>query len=128
MKSILVLATTAAVAVSHMGCAGADFNVRQVSSTSTDTPTPPTTSAFATSTGSDSSVSVSSTPTVSSSPFANITSAGTLTQTLGGVRPSTTISGSLTQSVSSSTPNAAATPAKIGAGLLAGVLGVVAIL
>ncbi|KAI0379093.1 hypothetical protein F5Y04DRAFT_260364 [Hypomontagnella monticulosa] len=128
MKSILVLATTAAVAVTHMGCAGAEYNIRQVSSTSTDTPTPPTGSSFATSAGSDSQASVNSTPTVSSSPFANITSAGTLTQTLGGIRPSVTISGSLTQSVSSSTPNAAATPAKIGAGVLAGVLGFVAVL
>ncbi|KAI1379719.1 hypothetical protein F4677DRAFT_407437 [Hypoxylon crocopeplum] len=134
MKSIIVLATTVAISLTQIGCASASFNARQVSSTSPDMPTLTSTSTTstvsdtATSTGSGSSASTISVPSVSSSPFATITSTGGLTETLGGVRPSVTVGGTLTESLSVSSPNAAATPVGIGAGVLAGVLGVVAAL
>ncbi|KAI1779329.1 hypothetical protein F4818DRAFT_404150 [Hypoxylon cercidicola] len=150
MKSILVLVTTTALAVSQIGYVAASLNALLVSSTSEDMPSMSTTiqdssltgtdsatsisTSTSTSTGSDSftSANVTSTPTVSSGPFMNITSTGTgtgigtLTETLGGITPSVTISGSLTESPTTTSPNAGATPAKIGAGVLVGVFGIVA--
>ncbi|OTA54699.1 hypothetical protein K449DRAFT_389166 [Hypoxylon sp. EC38] len=134
MRSILVLAITTALAVTQIGYASADLNARQKSLTSTDMPTltppPNSTATYVTaSTSSSDSITKISAPTVVTSPFANVTATGTATQTLGGVRPSTTLGSSLIQSLSaSSSPNAAATSARIGAGVLAGMLGVVAAL
>ncbi|OTB03928.1 hypothetical protein M426DRAFT_321229 [Hypoxylon sp. CI-4A] len=117
----------------QFGCATADLVVaRQKSSTSLDTPTSTTAiqtraEAAATSTDSDATSDVVSAPRVTTSPFANITSAaGPLTETLGGIQPSSTDLGSLTESVGDSSLNAAATPVGMGAGVLAGVLGIVA--
>ncbi|KAI1760558.1 hypothetical protein GGR53DRAFT_75734 [Hypoxylon sp. FL1150] len=133
MKSILAQVTTAAVAVTHVT---ASLNTPLISSTSDDMPTISTTiqgsfttspdSTKATSSGSNSTTSITSTPTVLSSPFMNITSTGTLTETLGGISPSVTISGPLTESPTTTSSNAAATPTKVGVGVLAGVVGVVA--
>ncbi|KAI6088479.1 hypothetical protein F4821DRAFT_277198 [Hypoxylon rubiginosum] len=138
MKSILARVTIAAVAVTQIRNAAASLDGHLVSSTSDDIPTISTTiqgtsltgtgSATATSTltASNSTTSITSTPTVLTSPFMNITSTGTLTETLGGISPSVTISGSLTESPTTTSPNAAATPANIGVGVLAGVAGIVA--
>ncbi|KAI2781470.1 hypothetical protein F4815DRAFT_444252 [Daldinia loculata] len=129
MKSIPILTTVATIAVAQIGYASASFNVRQVSSTSTSTDTPTPTlpvSDSVTSTGSVSSASITSEPTISSNPFANVSSVGT--QTLSGIRPSVATASSLIESLSLSSPNAAATPVRFGAGVLAGILGVAAVL
>ncbi|KAI0169803.1 hypothetical protein GGR52DRAFT_573856 [Hypoxylon sp. FL1284] len=144
MKSALVLATTAAVAVAQVGYAAASLNARLDSSTSQDTLTgsatltgsslaSTSTDSLTTSTvtGSDSSASLTSSATISSSVFVmNVTNATStvagITQTLGGIRPSVTISGPLTESPTPTSSNVAATPVQIGAGVLAGVFGIIA--
>ncbi|KAI2462991.1 hypothetical protein F4781DRAFT_418042 [Annulohypoxylon bovei var. microspora] len=148
MKSILVLVTTVAVAATQVGYANANLDARSISLTSPDTPTFSSTPSYApTLTSSDSSAASSSSdtatssssldssstsfsaPSISTTPFANITTAGTATQTLGGITHSATISGSLTETPSaSSTSNAAASPAKVGIGVVAGIFGILAAL
>ncbi|KAI1408515.1 hypothetical protein F5Y13DRAFT_107338 [Hypoxylon sp. FL1857] len=135
MRSVPVLAVTAALAVAQTEYNSADLNVRPISLTSTDIPTltpPPsstTTESITWTGGVSESITSSSAPTGSTSQFPNATAGGNDTQTLSGVRPSATLASSLIQSLSaSSSPNAAAMPAEVGVGLLAGMLGVVAVL
>ncbi|KAI1803852.1 hypothetical protein F4811DRAFT_308540 [Daldinia bambusicola] len=125
MKLAPILTAAVTILVTQIGYTSASFNARQVSLTSPDTPelTPtPSVSSSVTSTDSLTSTgSTSSAPTISSSPFASVSSVGT--DTLSGIKTSVTIGGSQIESLTTSSPNGAATPVHFGAGVLAGLVG-----
>ncbi|KAL7621164.1 hypothetical protein AAE478_008481 [Parahypoxylon ruwenzoriense] len=133
MKLNPMLAASAAIAVVHIGYASADINARQASSTAMGTPTMMSTMmSTQPSTAVCTLTSGATAPGSCQSVNTNRTSAKNLTVTLGGIRPSVTLSGSLTESLSiprpNPTPNVGATPVGIGAGMAAAVLGIIAAL
>ncbi|KAH9889183.1 hypothetical protein F4778DRAFT_394526 [Xylariomycetidae sp. FL2044] len=127
--SELLQASSAGEAVCSSFAAG-ELTSSSVPATTTTT----TTAATGMNTSSGSSSVTSAPPTTSAAAVTsgmNITSGATKTNTLDGLSP--TLDSSLTDSLSIETPtisspNVAATPAVIGAGVLAGVFGVVAVL